>query len=612
MRRISTPGVPLLAMVASLLGACASNAPAGAPDGGGARGADAKPVDDGAVDVGPTPDGTSADAGAHALAGGWYSRVADADGGVGSRRRLRFDGATYYLLVDASDGYCVETGTFALTGDEVSFQPHHTEGFGHCVERAAHADPIVWTSDGFSLQSAGATVAYSPIRDVPKLFVTVESHNGNLLGDPLLPGKTAVEKADGVCNASLAKPDAGHYRAIFVDGVNRTLAPPKDWPLAPLTSYFTADGASNVLTTDRAASSYELQGDLLVSGAVGEYWTGIGQLMPQVNCNGWTASDSQSRGSTGDLIFHDYPLGRTSMSCDVPDQAFLCVGEGHSLRELAGPANLAPARDLQGSWHGSEDVVWPATQVRGTIFRTWRIDGADYRLVEESAGGYCGEIGKLEVGAGTVRFLPDRVDGVAFCTLGEVRTASFQRAGDMLTLTAAGKTATYLRAPDAPKVFVTFEEHDGAFARDAALPGLTAFAKADALCNQSTARPDGQTYKAVLVDGAGRGASPAVDWPLKPMTTYFYSDGVTPLFQTDAMALQVFASAKPFLRGAYSRGSAWSGLSGADASHLQDACLGWTTADAKLLGGLIDWNGTFGSNELVSCQDPQHLVCVSQ
>jgi hypothetical protein len=539
------------------------------------------------------------------LEGSWYARLPDTDGGRGARRRLRFEGATYYLVRDSAEAYCAETGTFELVSSGLRFQPSRTEGFGSCAERPERVEAITWTSTGFLLEGDSVSASFAPIRDVPKVFVTTESHDGNLMGDPSLPGTTAIDKADALCSRSLARPDSRRYRAIIVDNVNRTLLPPKNWALEPLTTYFFSDGASNVFTTDRSSMSRILQGSILVANSRVSYvWTGLAEGRPPQSCSGWTANDEQSRGGLGNIYSARDMLADTYGLCSSPGYPLLCAGEGRSLRELADPApgmSGAPP-EIQGSWYSGERVMAP-------LFRTLRFDGDAYFLAWNSYERYCGEVGSVETVSGTLRLLPQRIEGVGACQIGEVRTASASVEGMTLSLIVAGGTSVYQRAPDVPKIFGTFETHHGDFANDASLPGNGAFEKADAFCNQSAARPDGQMYKAVLADGINRSAVPAVDWVLKPMTAYFYTDGVERMFQTDAMARQLYNDTKSLLRGSLSR-YLWSGLRN-DFTAANDSCYGWTSATLGGRGALADWN-SFRSVVVADCSSWHHVICASQ
>ena len=242
---------------------------------------------------------------------------------------MRFEGKTYYLVRDSVDAYCAETGTFDLMGSGLHFQPDHTEGFGPCVEGPVRTEAIAWTATGFSLERGGVAAAFARVRDVPKVFVTTETHNGNLVGDQSLPGTNAIEKADAICNRSLARPDSGRYRAVIVDNVNRTLVPPKDWALEPLTTYFFSDGASNVFTTDQTAMSRMSQGSMVVANQrVGYFWTGLAYGRPAQSCSGWTASDEQSQGGVGYLFSGLNMLDNSYGICSSLDYPFLCAGQG--------------------------------------------------------------------------------------------------------------------------------------------------------------------------------------------------------------------------------------------------------------------------------------------
>ncbi len=79
-----------------------------------------------------------------------------------------------------------------------------------------------------------------------RIFVTSTQHVGDFKNDPLLPGSTATQKADTLCNSDAAKPTSNIYKALIVDGVNRDAVTKIDWVLQPNTTYYRADGITTL------------------------------------------------------------------------------------------------------------------------------------------------------------------------------------------------------------------------------------------------------------------------------------------------------------------------------------------------------------------------------
>jgi hypothetical protein len=181
-----------------------------------------------------------------------------------------------------------------------------------------------------------------------------------------------------------------------------------------------------------------------------------------------------------------------------------------------------------------------------------------------------------------------------------------------ITLTFQGASTRYIQADVVPKIFLTPELHDGDFAHDATLSGGNAIARADAFCNQSAGRADGQSYKAVLVDGSYRGASPAVDWVLKPLTTYFQAAGALPMFTSNALARHdsgLFTNG--YLSGYSNIEYMWTGLQ-SDFTLATNNCQGWSSLASGLLGSPADVRGSFGYAVVAACTIRYGLICVSQ
>jgi hypothetical protein len=351
-----------------------------ANDGDDAEAADASP----AMDEGTPRDVNVQDAAldvnsgdpirAEELEGSWYSLdVVAPDGGFSDvHNRLRFDGEKYYLLQNTRNTHCVEVGTFTVVGSSLRFTISHVQGFGPCVEGIERVEVLARTEKGFNLSYQDTVFSYVPIRtNVPKLFVTIETHDGNLMGDPLLPGTNAVEKADRACNASVAKPDGQTYRALFTDGVNRTAVPAKDWVLRPLTTYFRPDGVINVFTTTADALTGSRPHHSLVENAdrVPATWTGFAdESAVGSTCDGWTSAAALGQGGT----FNNGLSYGSVAYCERRDVSFLCVSDGVPSNTPSadggadgGGAPNASELVLQGTWIGNavggapDGGVWP-------------------------------------------------------------------------------------------------------------------------------------------------------------------------------------------------------------------------------------------------------------
>jgi hypothetical protein len=158
----------------------------------------------------------------------------------------------------------------------------------------------------------------------PKIFVTSTGHLADFADDTTLAGTTVIEKADAFCNRDGNKPDDGTYKALLVDGVNRSANPPIDWVLQPSTTYYLSDGVRVVGTTTSAAifdAEYTpLTNALGTTPAdadpddIDQVWTGIGNnidFSTGNTCLGWTSdtngTSSGSRGvstqKTGDAFY---------------------------------------------------------------------------------------------------------------------------------------------------------------------------------------------------------------------------------------------------------------------------------------------------------------------
>jgi len=334
-------------------------------------------------------------------------------------------------------------------------------------------------------------------------------------------------------------------------------------------------------------------------------------VMLVLSCGGGAGSPDSSaaadaiqadvRADTGDGGFGPAPHG--------PDAAPAGAGPDSAPALDARREGAPGLMDLQGAWF--EEFVPPAD---GGVpeHRRLRVEGSSYFEVMNGWGRYCGETGTLTASAATVSLAPLRTEGG--CPPGETRTGTASWTDSGVAITFAGRVARYARAREVPKVFVTVETHDGNFAGDATLAGAHAIDKADAFCNRSIARPDGRSYKALLVDGTRRSAVPPQDWVLRPDTTYYQADGVRNVFRTSATGVSRSSGYNPLLSDQEASRYSWIGLAPGFKTRL-NVCDGWSSNDPMETGALGDAaepQFTFGFNVSSACDSRQTLVCVSQ
>lgn len=194
--------------------------------------------------------------------------------------------------------------------------------------------------------------------------------------------------------------------------------------------------------------------------------------------------------------------------------------------------------------------------------------------------------------------------------------------------TATGFTTT----ATAPKrIFITSVNHDGDFDNDGALAGGffaatngdgNGIPEADNFCDTNATNPAPGTgaFKALLVDGTYRIASPANgQWVLAASTAYYRLDATTPIFTTDAARIFTFGTFTNSF--ANSTNVFYSGLNGdwTTGNH----CTRWTNANPTGGGPNQGTKGTDDDSILGSalldggagnphCSFPQLIVCVEQ
>jgi|GEM_PF-3191026 len=192
----------------------------------------------------------------------------------------------------------------------------------------------------------------STIANRAKIFVSSEKHNGNLAADRALAGNNAIEKADYICNTSVAKPDNAQYKALLVDGLYRDAINQTDWVLQPEQRYFRRDGVIPVGTTNTSAQfspDAKVWAGLLLHNAVEDCndcdpsqqlaWTGIADTTDLFsfyfsNCGGWATTAVDASGTYGIYIASDYDaLHSTAGDCSHA-HAFYCVQQPQAEQSL--------------------------------------------------------------------------------------------------------------------------------------------------------------------------------------------------------------------------------------------------------------------------------------
>ncbi len=144
----------------------------------------------------------------------------------------------------------------------------------------------------------------------------------------------------------------------------------------------------------------------------------------------------------------------------------------------------------------------------------------------------------------------------------------------------------------------------------------------DTLCNSSPAKPNGSTYKALLVDGSNRiacttsncsgGVSEHTGWVLSPYTIYTRSDGTTRVFITNQSGIFAFGTLTSSPTGI--AGEYWTGLNN-DWTTSSETCLEWSTTSPSYKGN--SGYGSSTSNTAVNYSQPQcfktnRIYCVEQ
>jgi len=153
--------------------------------------------------------------------------------------------------------------------------------------------------------------------------------------------------------------------------------------------------------------------------------------------------------------------------------------------------------------------------------------------------------------------------------------------------------------PANPRIFVSTISYPGN------LGGITG---ADAKCNGDTNKPTARTYKAMLM-ASTRNLS--TDWVLKPNTTYYQSNGITPISSTDATGAFNFVSILNPIRA--TSGGAWTGMTTTWSLYSGYNCSDWTSTVGSGVFGTVNANtSAMLYATTLSCNIPYLLYCVEQ
>jgi hypothetical protein len=273
------------------------------------------------------------------LEGAWYTEPVAVDGGPAIRRRRRFASGTYYEVWESGVGYCGELGAIATADGGVGLEltPQRTAGQGHCDMGAAHVETVAWADSGITFVRDGVASLYLTARTVPKIFATLEVHDGDFASDATLEGTGPMNKADWLCDHSAAKPDSQTYKAMLADGTTRSASPAIDWVLRPETTYFQANGVLNVFHTNAAALSNPVANNPTqgvaddLSDLFQYQWTGMAldftSTVQGGSCAGWTSHAEADVGHVAQSAVAQFAFSSSvGVPCDNPC-GLLCVSQ---------------------------------------------------------------------------------------------------------------------------------------------------------------------------------------------------------------------------------------------------------------------------------------------
>lgn len=188
---------------------------------------------------------------------------------------------------------------------------------------------IILTACGESEDEVGTALHVRTTAGL-KIFVTSETHNGDFQNDATLTGANAIEKADDFCNSSSTRPDAGTYKALLVDGVNRDAPTLTDWVMQPNTAYYRIFNNIRIGVTDSSAIMASLENTVypleLGTFYPGSAYSGIDSQSTfatgAATCSGW--SSTSGSGHIGGTSYSKNFGGGSTTSC-FSNMGIYCV-----------------------------------------------------------------------------------------------------------------------------------------------------------------------------------------------------------------------------------------------------------------------------------------------
>jgi hypothetical protein len=197
-------------------------------------------------------------------------------------------------------------------------------------------------------------------------------------------------------------------------------------------------------------------------------------------------------------------------------------------------------------------------------------------------------------------------------------TAFFTIALVFVGCSGSDATAPADRVSSGLKIFVSSRSHVGDFLNDPYLTGGDAIQKADDFCNTDPNKPDGNTYKALLVDGVIRDGKTRTNWVLTPNTTYFRPHGDVVIGSTTASAIfgAFYAPLTNSVDAAAITRFVWTGLGSASDFAAGSNCGRWSDGTIGGTGGIgiaSQVNGdAFHSFDGACSLTDMHVYCVQQ
>ena len=168
------------------------------------------------------------------------------------------------------------------------------------------------------------------------LFITTTGHNGDYDNDATYAGApngavnadgNGINEADNYCmSVANGYPNDGRtYRAMIVDGVNRTASPALDWVLTANYDYYRLD-STFVFSAD-ASAIFTFGAFTNSPGTSGTYRTGLltNWGTSTDDCNNWTGSAALSATAGDGTAINSDTISQSTLNCSAATRGLLCV-----------------------------------------------------------------------------------------------------------------------------------------------------------------------------------------------------------------------------------------------------------------------------------------------